>query len=457
MSEPPIFLVYFCEFFDGVYWVVHQEVVKTSFQGSSLEVFHSLWQEVPQLPTNLSIQLDRSGGGGQRGEGNVNWAAHLLEKLGGSPAMPPTTGQASGGSGSNVNLVIPINEECGIRDVWNHNLHEEFRSIRNVVLKYTYVAMVKKAPKDLYKNRIRDDAVYGDVSMGDTQIKEWFRRFKNGRISVESDDRELPPSNDTEFPGVVARPIGEFRSTADYQYQLLRCNVDLLRIIQLGLTFLDENGKTPAGYTTWQFNFKFNLSEDMYAQDSIDLLQNSGIQFKKHEEDGIDPLEFAALLMTSGVVLMDNIKWLSFHSGYDFGYLIKLLTDTNLPQDESDFFELLRLYFPVVYDVKVSKRKIFATIHQRLSETGSLKSSKHSNAGIARSCKTVELEELVLNEIYDYPEKSTRELSLQFNVSLSSIRRILHEYQLHPYHFQHVQTILPQDYAPHVVFVDGFC
>lgn len=29
---------------------------------------------------------------------------------------------------------------------------------------------------------------------------------------------------DTEFPGVVARPIGEFRSTADYQYQLLRCD-----------------------------------------------------------------------------------------------------------------------------------------------------------------------------------------------------------------------------------------
>jgi len=47
------------------------------------------------------------------------------------------------------------------------------------------------------------------------------------------------------------------------------------------LTFMDEDGKTPPGYSTWQFNFKFNLSEDMYAQDSIDLLQNSGIQFKK--------------------------------------------------------------------------------------------------------------------------------------------------------------------------------
>lgn len=189
-------------------------------------------------------------------------------------------------------------DECGIRDVWCYNLEEEFRTIRQIVTKYHYVAM------------------------------------------------------DTEFPGVVARPIGEFRSSADYQYQLLRCNVDLLRIIQLGLTFMDDEGNTPMGATTWQFNFKFNLSEDMYAQDSIDLLQHSGIQFKKHEEDGIDALEFAELLMSSGIVLMDNIKWLSFHSGYDFGYLIKLLTDALLPAEECEFFELLRIYFPTIYDVK---------------------------------------------------------------------------------------------------------
>ena len=73
----------------------------------------------------------------------------------------------------------------------------------------------------------------------------------------------LPPSSrlqDTEFPGVVVRPIGEFRSTVDYQYQLLRCNVDLLKIIQLGLSFMNEDGDYPAGTTTWQFNFKFNLT-----------------------------------------------------------------------------------------------------------------------------------------------------------------------------------------------------
>jgi hypothetical protein len=35
---------------------------------------------------------------------------------------------------------------------------------------------------------------------------------------------------------------------------------------------------------------------------------------------------FGELMMTSGLVLMDNVRWISFHSGYDFGYLLKLLT-----------------------------------------------------------------------------------------------------------------------------------
>jgi len=64
---------------------------------------------------------------------------------------------------------------------------------------------------------------------------------------------------DTEFPGVVARPIGDFKSSTEYQYQLLRCNVDLLKIIQVGMTFLDENGHSPSPVATWQFNFKFSL------------------------------------------------------------------------------------------------------------------------------------------------------------------------------------------------------
>lgn len=40
--------------------------------------------------------------------------------------------------------------------------------------------------------------------------------------------------------------------------------------------------------------------------------------------------------MTSGLVLLPNVTWLSFHSGYDFGYLIKLLTCSNLPAQAWD-------------------------------------------------------------------------------------------------------------------------
>jgi len=199
---------------------------------------------------------------------------------------------------NSTEMVDNNNDEFGIRDVWASNLHQEFQAICSIVEKFPFVAM------------------------------------------------------DTEFPGVVARPIGEFKSTSDYQYQLLRCNVDLLKIIQLGLTFQDEDGNMPEGTTTWQFNFRFNLTEDMYAEDSVELLHTSGIRFEKHESDGIDTNQFAELLLTSGLVLMDNVNWLSFHSGYDFGYLLKILTCQNLPVEEKDFFSLLRLYFPRIYDVK---------------------------------------------------------------------------------------------------------
>ena len=157
---------------------------------------------------------------------------------------------------------------------------------------------------------------------------------------------------DTEFPGVVARPVGGFRNSSDYQYQTLRCNVDLLKIIQLGLAFADEDGNLAPDCPCWQFNFKFSLQEDMYAQDSIDLLTQSGIDFEQFERDGIDVLHFGELLIGSGLVLNDNVTWISFHSSFDFGYLIKVLTCSNLPDSESEFFELMQLYFPRLWDMK---------------------------------------------------------------------------------------------------------
>ncbi len=163
-------------------------------------------------------------------------------------------------------------QDYTVQEVWANNLEKEMDKIRHIIDKYPYVAMVF-----LY-------------------------------------------NKDTEFPGVVARPIGNFRDSADYHFQTLRCNVDLLKIIQLGLTFTNAEGLLPEGKQTWQFNFQFNLkfcfltSNDMYAQNSIDLLQKSGIDFKRHQEEGIDVQAFGELLISSGLILSDDIKWISFHS-----------------------------------------------------------------------------------------------------------------------------------------------
>lgn len=54
-------------------------------------------------------------------------------------------------------------------------------------------------------------------------------------------------------------------------------------------------------------------SEDMYAPESIELLQKSGIDFQRHEEMGISPNDFAELFITSGLVLVPEARWVSFH------------------------------------------------------------------------------------------------------------------------------------------------
>lgn len=186
-----------------------------------------------------------------------------------------------------------------IRDVWAENLEDAMQLIREVVAKETcYVAM------------------------------------------------------DTEYPGVVARPIGSFTTSTDYQYQTLRCNVDLLRLIQLGIAFFREDGSYMEGVPVWQFNFKFSLGEDMYAQDSIEVLKQAGIDFAKHDEKGIEVARFGELLVPSGLVLVDNIKWVSFHGSSDFGYLLKVLTCSPLPAEEEQFFDLLHTYFPTTFDLK---------------------------------------------------------------------------------------------------------
>ena len=38
----------------------------------------------------------------------------------------------------------------------------------------------------------------------------------------------------------------------------------------------------------------------------------------------VDAVRFGELLVQSGLVLNENVKWISFHGGYDFAYLVKV-------------------------------------------------------------------------------------------------------------------------------------
>lgn len=115
------------------------------------------------------------------------------------------------------------------RDVWADDLEREFAVIRRILDDYPYIGMVSQ-------------------------------RGVRARRKARALSHSCPLSQDTEFPGVVARPIGQFDGNADYHYQTLRCNCDLLKIIQLGLSFTDAEGKPCPECCTWQFNFKFSLS-----------------------------------------------------------------------------------------------------------------------------------------------------------------------------------------------------
>ena len=155
---------------------------------------------------------------------------------------------------------------------------------------------------------------------------------------------------DTEFPGIVYK-LDAYSN--DFYYKSIRKNVNNLKIIQLGITLSNSKGEHPQNIITWQFNFHFDISVDKFSNESISLLINSGINFNLLKTKGIPHNLFAEYFITSGLLLDQNIHWISYHGVSDFAYLLKLALNCNLPNEEKDFIDLLQFYFPSFYDIRI--------------------------------------------------------------------------------------------------------
>lgn len=156
-----------------------------------------------------------------------------------------------------------------------------------------------------------------------------------------------------EIPGIVSRPVGTFKSSSDYHYQTLRTNADLLNIIQLSLCCVKIRDGEVSNSIIWQFNFEYDISSEMYNEEHLSMLSQSAlIHFNMHKVEGISHSTFSELFIESGLLLDPLINWLSYHSGYDLGFLVSLLTNDILPTEENDFFWWCVKYFPNFFDLK---------------------------------------------------------------------------------------------------------
>jgi CCR4-NOT transcription complex subunit 7/8 len=180
------------------------------------------------------------------------------------------------------------------------------------------------------------------------------REFKLIRAAVE---RFPYVSMDTEFPGVIHHPGPSSKHPAALtpaeRYALVKSNVDALHLIQVGLAFAPTPSSPPA--VAFQVNLReFDPRVHRHSPDSVRLLAASGLDLAAHRARGVPARAFAALLVSSGLVCGNpGVAWVTFHSAYDFAYLVKTLMGRKLPRSLPEFLRYVRVYFGTeVYDVK---------------------------------------------------------------------------------------------------------
>ncbi|KAJ6435018.1 hypothetical protein OIU84_000290 [Salix udensis] len=137
----------------------------------------------------------------------------------------------------------------------------------------------------------------------------------------------------------------------NFQQEIFRLDAALL--IQFGITVADVSGNIGG---TWEFNLRFDLSRDLFVSQSIQFLQDNGVDFDRLRRDGIHFYDMFAQLLSRVVARHRNLCWVTFHGLYDLSHTLKTVTNKPLPPSVAAFASQLGIVFGDVVDIKYMAR-----------------------------------------------------------------------------------------------------
>jgi CCR4-NOT transcription complex subunit 7/8 len=168
---------------------------------------------------------------------------------------------------------------------------------------------------------------------------------------------------DVEYPGVIIRSLSKLSMDGgvDATYEMIKINVNCMTPIQIGIVLTDKDGMFPTIHNEiiagWNFNMSFSTKKDVYSMLSLEILQDAGIRFAEHRDHGIEPAHFGELIISSGLVLDEDVTWITCHSAYSIAYLLKLVTGRPIPSTLDAFYDTVRIWLPNLWDLRYAVTK----------------------------------------------------------------------------------------------------
>eukprot|EP00439_Symbiodinium_sp_Y106_P001054 s6257_g1.t1 len=147
-------------------------------------------------------------------------------------------------------------------------------------------------------------------------------------------------------PGVIASPAGPFDSYLQYNYSVMKCNVELHPALCITFAVSDAAGSRPKGVSSWRFNFHLDVHKHFWHEESPCLLVDSASagfrgdfletaftkpQLEQHRAQGIRGEEFAEQLLATCLVLTEDTQYVLFSSENQIGQSCRMWRASGSP------------------------------------------------------------------------------------------------------------------------------